>query len=120
MAFIGLNYGFDNVNPAFCHLTGYSRDELKQLTILDLIHPDDKAEEKKLLSGLFRGEIDVMKREKRLIRQNNEVIWVKASTSLSRSKSGHPKFVITMAENITSQKRIDKIFSWGIVAVMVY
>lgn len=111
MAFIGINYGFENVNPAFCHLTGYSQNELKQLTILDLIHPDDKAEEKKLLSGLFRGEIDVMKREKRLIRRNNEVIWVKASTSLSRSKSGHPKFVITMAENITSQKRIDKIFS---------
>ena len=111
MAFIGLNYGFVNVNAAFCHLTGYTENELKRLSIIDLLHPDDRLNEKKLLSGLFRGEIDVIKREKRMIKRNNEVIWIKASASLSRDQNGHPKFVITMAENITQQKRIDRIFT---------
>ena len=110
MAFIGINYGFVNVNTAFCNLTGYTQNELKGLTIIDLLHPDDRLNEKKLLSGLFRGEIGEIKKEKRLIRRNNEVIWIKASASLSRDLNGHPKFVITMAENITFRKRIDHIF----------
>ncbi len=110
MAFIGINYGFENVNTAFCNLTGYTQSELMKLTIIDLLHPDDRLPEKKLLSGLFRGEISEIKKEKRLIRRNNEVIWIKASTSLSRDLNGHPKFVITLAENITFQKRIDHIF----------
>ncbi len=31
---------FQDVNPAACHLSGYSRDELLQLSIPDLQHPD--------------------------------------------------------------------------------
>ena len=111
MAFIGLNYNFTNVNTEFCRLTGYTANELKRISVIDLLHPDDRMNEKKLLSGLFRGEIEVIKKEKRMIRRNNEVIWVKTSASLSRDQNGHPKFVIMMAENITQQIRIDRIFT---------
>jgi PAS domain S-box-containing protein len=111
MALVGLNYGFLKVNAAFCHLTGYNENELKKLTVLDLVHPEDRMNEKKLLSGLFRGDVAVSKKEKRMIRHNNEVIWVRTFISLSRDKNGHPKFVISMAENITQQKRAEKILS---------
>lgn len=111
MALIGFNYGFIRVNTAFTNLVGYNTEELGHMTIIDLLHPDDKTKEKKILSGLFRGEINLNKREKRLIRRNNEIIWVKTSSSLSMDKDGHPKFVISMSENITQQKRIDKIFT---------
>jgi PAS domain S-box-containing protein len=111
IAFIGLNYRFVKANAAFCNLTGYNENELKQLTVLDLLHPDDKENEKSVLSGLFRGELNSNRRDKRLIRRNNELIWVKSSMTLSRDKDDHPKFVIAMMENVTQQKKLDKIFS---------
>ncbi len=111
IAFIGLNYRFVKVNSAFCNLSGYTENELKLMSVIDLLHPDDKENEKGILSGLFRGEVMSSRRDKRLIRRNNEVIWVKASMSLSRDKNDHPKFVIAMMENVTQQKKFDKIFS---------
>ena len=66
MAIIGMNYGFQRVNEAFCKLTGYVADELKQLSILELIHSDDRQGEKKALSTLFRGEVSLSKREKKI------------------------------------------------------
>lgn len=111
IAFVGLNYKFSRSNKAFSQLTGYTGAELKNLTMLDLIHPEDRLAEKKILSSIFRGEIDASRREKRMVRRNNEVIWVNVSSSLTRDSEGHPKFVITMAENITHRKRIDRILS---------
>lgn len=108
MAFIGLNYRFTGFNKAFEELLGFTAAELQSLSMLDLIHPDDKAAEKKLLSDIFRGEVPVMKKEKRLVRRNAEVIWVSSSWSLSRDKDGHPKFIISLFENITQRKRIER------------
>ncbi len=111
IAFVGLNYRFVKVNTAFCNLTGYTANELRLLTVADILHPDDRSTEKIILSGLFRGELSQNRRDKRLIRRNNEVIWVRASSTLSRDKDDHPRFVITMMENVTQQKRLEKIFS---------
>ncbi len=109
MAIIGPNYGFVRVNASFCRLTGYNEDELQSMSILSLIHPDDKKAEKLLLTALFRGEVPSTKSEKRMIRRSNEIVWVSTSASLSRDKEGHPKFIISMSENITQRKRIEAI-----------
>ncbi len=109
MAFVGLNYGIQKANSAFCHLTGYTREELNKMTIIDLLHPEDRLQERKILSALFRGDVAANRREKRMIRRNNEVIWVNAFASVSKDQEGHPKFIITMAENITQKKRAEKI-----------
>jgi PAS domain S-box-containing protein len=111
IAFTGMNYRFITVNASFCNLTGYTESELKKMSFTDLLHPGEKDGETGILSGLFRGELGMSRRDKRLVRRNNEVIWVRISSTLSRDKDGHPKFIISMIENVTNQKRLDKIFS---------
>jgi PAS domain S-box-containing protein len=106
MAIIGQNYGFMRVNNAFCNLTGYTAEELLRMSSLELIHPEERKAEKNSLSALFRGELVVSKREKRLIRRNNEIAWINTSSSLSKDKDGHPKFIVVTAENVTQRKRI--------------
>jgi PAS domain S-box-containing protein len=107
IAFVGINYKFEQVNKAFCDLLGYSKEELKQLTVLDIVFPDDKVQERKNLSLVFSGESPVSKKEKRFVRRNGDVIWVNTSSTLVRNESNHPGFVLTMAENITRRKRIE-------------
>ena len=111
IALIGINYKFSKVNSAFCDLVGYTEEELLKLSMLDMIPAEDKSREKKTISFLFRGEIPVSKREIRFIRKNKQMIWVHASSSMSRNKDGFPEFVITMAENITRQKRMQQSLS---------
>ncbi|MBL0102968.1 MAG: response regulator [Bacteroidetes bacterium] len=111
IAFIGTNYRFIRVNASFVNLIGYTESELLSLLVMDIIHPDDKANEKKLLSSVFRGEVPVSKREKRFLKRNNEVIWVSSSLSVSRDENGHPRFVISFVDNITQRKRIERNIS---------
>ncbi|MCO8245497.1 PAS domain S-box protein [Haladaptatus sp. AB643] len=42
---------FEFLNKRVCELTGYSRDELLDMKIWDLIHPDDRAEVEHIASG---------------------------------------------------------------------
>ena len=58
---------------------------------------------------LFSGELPSSKKEKRLVRRNNEIIWVNSSASVSRDANGSPKFIISLTENITQRKRIEKV-----------
>ncbi len=108
VAYIGINYKFSKANSAFCDLLGYSEQELMQLSMLDIVPPEDKTSQKKNISSLFRGELPVSKREARFIRKNRQIIWVQTSSSMTRNKKGFPEFVITMVENITRRKRLQQ------------
>ncbi|HRH66870.1 MAG TPA: PAS domain S-box protein [Bacteroidia bacterium] len=108
IAFIGMNYKFTRANTAFCNLVGYTEQELRQLSVLDILHPEDKEKEKKNISLVFRNEVPLSKREKRFVKRNNDVIWVNTTSSLAKDERGRPQFVITMVENITQRKRIER------------
>ncbi len=108
MACIGTNYRFERVNKSFCDLLGYTEQELKQLSVLDIFLQEDKESEKRNLSLVFRGEAIVARKEKRFVRRNSDVIWVNTSSALVRDQKGSPHFVMTMAENITQRKRKER------------
>ncbi len=108
IASIGINYKFTKVNGAFSELVGYAEQELVHMTMLDIIHTEDKVQEKKNISLLFRGDVAVSKRDIRLVRKNKQLIWVHASSSMTRNSEGFPEFVITMVENITRQKKLQQ------------
>ncbi|REJ81310.1 MAG: PAS domain S-box protein [Bacteroidetes bacterium] len=104
MAMIGIDYRFVRANKPFCDLLGYDEHELKRMSVLDIFLPSDKDDEQKNLSGIFSGEISLLKNEKRVVRRNRDVIWVSGTSSLIRDSQGRPKFVMSFAENITQRK----------------
>ena len=111
IAFIGINYKFNKANVAFCDLLGYTEQELKQLSILDIIPTEDKSTHQKNISHLFRGDNPASKSEVRFIRKNRQIIWVHTSSSMTRDSKGFPEFVMTMVENITREKRLSQALS---------
>ena len=46
---------FIDANPAYCRLTGYGLDELRSMEFLQMIHPDDRAENMVLIERLLAG-----------------------------------------------------------------
>lgn len=44
-------------NPGACAITGYAEEELQQMTLRDLTHPDDFPKEEELRAQLIAGVI---------------------------------------------------------------
>jgi PAS domain S-box-containing protein len=105
MMMLGTDYRIRSANRAFCLLLAYREGELDNAFLPDLFHPEDREDERRFLSRLFRGEAGLLRREMRMLRRTNEFVWVGLSSSLSRDAKGAPAFILTMAENVTQRKR---------------
>ena len=91
-------------NAAYQRITGYSGEELSGKEIADLSHPDDVPADESRNREVHAGETDRYHREKRYVRKNGEVIWVRPTISAVRDADGEPQFLIGMVEDITERK----------------
>ena len=99
-----------SVNPAFCNLLGYTAEELTNLSIADITHPDDREETSKRLQALVRGDVDSYEMEKRYIRRDGTVIIGRVGAGLVRDANGMPLMLVGEVEDITQRERTEKMF----------
>jgi PAS domain S-box-containing protein len=93
----------DSVNPSFCEMTGYTKEELLQLSCQNLSHPDDLPAESILFEELWEGKRKNYQMDKRFFRKDGSAFWAHISVSLLRSLDG-PPLVIGMAKDISESK----------------
>lgn len=79
MCHMTLDGRFMCVNQKFCDITGYPYDEMIKLSITDITYPPDLPEEFEYISKLLTGKISTFSREKRYIRKDGSLIWVRRS-----------------------------------------
>lgn len=110
MSLEGLDGRFLLVNDTFCHITGYSRDELlnQKENFQALTHPDDLPIQLQLLDRFCQGEINRYDIEKRYIRKDGSVAWVKLSVALLKDTAGCPASLIVATQDITRLKGLQQ------------
>ncbi|MEO5767814.1 MAG: PAS domain S-box protein, partial [Polyangia bacterium] len=96
------------MNPRFCQITGYSREEALELRFQDITHPDDVASEVAAFKQLIAREIDTYHREKRYLHKEGHTVWVDLTVSLLRDPAGRPKHFIKVVEDITERRRAEE------------
>ena len=97
---------FTNVNPAYCELLGYSREEMLRKTIAEVTYPDDiGAESLKQYKQLMKGEIDVIRTEKRYVRKDGSIIWGLLNCTVVRDADGDPLHAIAQIQDVTATRR---------------
>ena len=94
-----------NVNPAFCAILGYSADELLEMTISDITHPDDIVKALAHRQALIQGDIVSCELEVRYIRRDGAVITVCVHAGVVRDTDGAPMLIVGEFEDITERKR---------------
>ncbi|MDY0871860.1 PAS domain S-box protein [Dongia rigui] len=104
-ASVGICYSdFDGVfiraNPRFCELTGYVAEELEGRSFAEITHPDDVSIDARLGDELIAGTRGPYTLEKRYVRKNGEIIWVRLTVALSRLPDGRPHQLVGMVEDI--------------------
>lgn len=105
---VGLDYRFQRINEEFCRITGYTLEELFGMTFLDITHPDDAEDSVNHARRLAAGEIDEYQIEKRYIRKEGRIIWVRLSVRLLRDSKGNPLYFLPLVEDITDWKEAEQ------------
>ena len=108
MDLVALDGRYLQVNAALCALTGYTETELLTRTFQDITHPDDLAADLAHLDRILAGEIAAFQMEKRYIRKDGQVVWVRLSTTIVHDEQGAPLHFIGQVEDITARKAAEE------------
>lgn len=98
---------FIRVNKRFSDITGYSTPELLDMTFNDLTHPDERGREK-CFERALRKETPGWKVEKRYVRKDGVVIWVKITGTVLFDAMGAPYRAMAAIEDITESRNADQ------------
>ncbi len=92
-------------NPVFCSMLGYTEDELKKKTLIDITYPDDIDRDMPSLIKLISSEIPYFQEEKRYVKNSGEVIWAKIADSHIELDGNGSKIIVAAVIDITENKK---------------
>lgn len=108
MAIVSLEGRWLKVNPALCHLVGYSEEELLTMDFQTLTPPEDLEIDIFYLNQFMAGTIQTHQMEKRYIKKDGSLVWILLNVSLQRDILGNPISFIAQILDIDSQKKAEE------------
>ena len=99
---------YEEANPAFCAMLGYSEAELVGREIDELTVSEDRTEQTDRLDRLRAGTARVYSLEKRYIRKDGGTMWACVTASVIDGVSGADRRYIAVVEDITERKRAEQ------------
>ncbi|MBF0562569.1 MAG: PAS domain S-box protein, partial [Alphaproteobacteria bacterium] len=96
--------GWIDVNPALCQMLGYSPEELRTKTWIELTHPDDVDRNLQLFERLIGGEIDGYSLDKRFVRKDGRIVDTFLAADAVRDATGALDYSIVIVEDIDQRK----------------
>jgi len=91
-------------NEVFFRLLGYDHNEIKKLTFMDITHPDDREETRKLSRKARDGKISSYQFEKRYLKKNGDTLWGIVRATAIKDSDGQLQYWLGLIEDITQQK----------------
>ena len=78
------------------------------MSVRDLTHPDDRAADWDLFQRAVRGETPLYQNEKRYVRRDGSVVWVRLNASFCATRRARPVRTMAVIEDITARKQAEK------------
>jgi formate hydrogenlyase transcriptional activator len=108
VALTDLNGRFLATNPVYQKMVGYSEEELRTLSFLDVTHADYREANWALAAELLEGKRQQFQIEKQYLRKDGSLIWVSNNVSLVPGTETMPQFIMALSEDITERKRAEE------------
>jgi PAS domain S-box-containing protein len=105
---VGMDKQFIDINPAFCAMSGYTREELLSLKYPDITPRKWHARQDKVIESqvLSRGYSDVF--EKEYIKKDGTVFPIEVRAHLDRDEKGNPLQMWGFVRDISQRKEAEK------------
>jgi PAS domain S-box-containing protein len=110
VALADLNGRFLATNSAYQKMLGYTEEEIRKLTFLDLTHEDYRESNWEFITELLEGRRKQFQIEKQYWRKDGSLIWVSNNVSLVPGTENMPRFIMALSEDITERKQAEKQF----------
>jgi PAS domain S-box-containing protein len=104
VAVVGSDRRFVQTNARFRELVGYGEDELQRMTVLELTHPDDRAEHLKAAREIREGRRNDTQIEERYLRKGGGGVWVRATVFVAPGPDRTAGCAVALVEDITERK----------------
>lgn len=111
---IGIGYAdlsgkFIDMNQMFSDMLGYSRDELKQMGMMNLVDQEDDQNEMDRITKLKRGEIPDFTIDKQLRMKDRTLLWVNLTVSLVEFEKDQENHIMYAIVDIDERKKADEL-----------
>lgn len=93
---------FIRVNQQLADTLGYTLNEMSDMSIYDILHPEDADSYLSFQKTMF--EDYEYNQEKRYLCKNGEVIWLQVNAFLIRDNKGDPMYAVATIDDRTEQK----------------
>lgn len=94
-------------NPALCHMLGYTEEDFINMNVVDLVYPEDKANDDHtvIMNELIHNPEAAIEQERRFLRKDGAVIWVAQHIFLIfQEEASEPVVMIFELKDITDRK----------------
>jgi PAS domain S-box-containing protein len=105
---VGLDGRLLQVNRQMCAIFGYTREELEQMNVNTITHPEDADISQTFIHRAVSGEGDQAGFDKRYIHKDGHILWGNVSSSLIRDAQGAPLYFISHVQDVTDRKRAEE------------
>jgi diguanylate cyclase (GGDEF)-like protein/PAS domain S-box-containing protein len=91
-------------NRAIELMLGYTDEELRTMQFREYTHPDDVEQNLAFFREMMDGTRDSYQYEKRCIRKDGSLIWIRLTSVAEVDEQAHREYSITMFEDITERR----------------
>jgi PAS domain S-box-containing protein len=106
IALVGMDRRPLEANAAMIQMTGYSPEEFFQKSGVELSYPEDADIGIPELKDVLDGRLNSYQIEKRYVRKDGQIYWVRLTNSVVRAPNGEPEYFVTMVEDINERKHV--------------
>ena len=104
---ISLDGRLQRSNTRFSEIIGYSQEEIVGLALADISLPEDLPESQRLFQLLIDGAPSTPRWDKRYVRKDGSLAWVRVTSSALRDGDKQILHFITIIEDITERKKAE-------------
>jgi PAS domain S-box-containing protein len=98
-----------DANETLARILDHTPGEISDANLFELTHPEDQLRHRRMLERLLTSEIPGFVIEKRYVRRDGSVVWVRNSVSLIDDEQSRSRHLISICEDINERKRAERV-----------
>lgn len=95
------------VNKAGCRFLGRSEEELRELTVFDVVEPEDRPRVRRTFDDLVAGRISGHRAETRYRDASGRLVWGLLAEAVVRDADGTALYMLRQVEDVTARKQVE-------------